>query len=110
VLTEFSIKAITEGIDAVGDVTIRIEEEGTGNGTGHARRNSLGDHRKQTYTGHGVHTDILVAAAHAYMGALNKLLAARQARVRVQASAYTERNTPAHAVDLFGNSTLGRGA
>ena len=31
-LTEFSIKAVTEGIDAVGEVTIRIEPTSGGNG------------------------------------------------------------------------------
>jgi 2-isopropylmalate synthase len=58
-LTEFSVKAITEGIDAIGEVTIRIESEG------------------RTYTGRGAATDIIVASAKAYMNALNRLLAAR---------------------------------
>jgi 2-isopropylmalate synthase len=110
VLTEFSIKAITEGIDAVGDVTIRIEEEGASNGNGDA---AGGDRsydpapRSKTYTGHGVHTDIIVAAGIAYMGALNKLIAARQERMRQKAARYTQSNQPADAVDLFGNSAFG---
>jgi len=58
-LTEFSIKAITEGIDAIGEVTIRIESEG------------------KVYTGRGASTDIIVASAKAYMNALNRLLAAK---------------------------------
>jgi len=58
-LTEFSVRAITEGIDAIGEVTIRIESEG------------------QTYTGRGASTDIIVSSAKAYMNALNRLLAAR---------------------------------
>ncbi len=112
VLTEFSIKAITEGIDAVGDVTIRIEEEGTGNADGNAGdRDAYGDsgaQRSRTYTGHGIHTDIIVAAAIAYMGALNKLIAARQERLRTRSSTYTQSNAPAYAMDWFGNSTHGR--
>ncbi len=111
VLTEFSIKAITEGIDAVGEVTIRIEEEGNGNGNGHDHPGGDPDRREsraRTYTGHGVHTDIIVAAAFAYMGALNKLIAARQERMRRKAASYTEANTPAFAMDLFGNSAWGR--
>ncbi len=112
VLTEFSIKAITEGIDAVGDVTIRIEEEGTGNGDGSSgNRDASGDsvtRRARTYTGHGIHTDIVVAAAIAYMGALNKLIAARQERLRTQSNTYTKSNTPAYSMDWFGNSTHGR--
>jgi len=58
-LIEFSIKAITEGIDAIGEVTIRIESEG------------------RVYTGRGASTDIIVASAKAYMNALNRLLAAK---------------------------------
>ena len=55
-LTEFTIKSITEGIDAIGEVLIRIESEGV------------------TYTGRGASTDILVATAKAYINALNRLL------------------------------------
>lgn len=58
-LTEFSVKSVTEGIDAIGEVTIRIESEG------------------KTYTGRGASTDIIVASAKAYMNALNRLLAMR---------------------------------
>jgi 2-isopropylmalate synthase len=108
VLTEFSIKAITEGIDAVGDVTIRIEEEQSNGNSGGTGGSGNGDRRTRTYTGHGVHTDIIVAAALAYMGALNKLIAARQDRMRQQAASYTQNNTPGYAMDWFGNSTHGR--
>jgi 2-isopropylmalate synthase len=60
-LTEFTVKSVTEGIDALGEVLIRIESEGV------------------TYTGRGADTDIIVASAKAYINALNRLLAARQA-------------------------------
>jgi 2-isopropylmalate synthase len=60
-LTEFTVKSVTEGIDAIGEVLIRIESEGI------------------TYTGRGADTDIIVASAKAYMNALNRLLAARKA-------------------------------
>ena len=56
-LTEYSVKAITEGIDAQGSVTIRIEQDG------------------KVYVGRGSDTDIIVASAKAYMHALNRLLA-----------------------------------
>jgi len=59
VLTEFSVKSVTEGIDAIGEVLIRIESEGV------------------TYTGRGADTDIIVASAKAYMNALNRLLAVK---------------------------------
>jgi 2-isopropylmalate synthase len=60
-LTEFTVKSVTEGIDAMGQVLIRIESEG------------------RTYSGRGTDTDIIVASAKAYMNALNRLLAARKA-------------------------------
>ncbi|MEX2431451.1 MAG: 2-isopropylmalate synthase, partial [Dehalococcoidia bacterium] len=56
-LTEFSVNSVTEGIDAVGEVFIRIEQDG------------------RSYTGRGADTDIIVASAKAYMNALNRLLA-----------------------------------
>jgi 2-isopropylmalate synthase len=59
-LTEFTVKSVTEGIDAIGEVLIRIESEGI------------------TYTGRGADTDIIVASAKAYMNALNRLLASKQ--------------------------------
>ena len=60
-LTEFSVKSVTEGIDAIGEVLIRIESDGV------------------TYTGRGADTDIIVASAKAYTNALNRLLAAKRA-------------------------------
>jgi len=59
-LTEFTVKSVTEGIDAIGEVLIRIESEGI------------------TYTGRGADTDIIVASAKAYMNALNRLLATKK--------------------------------
>jgi 2-isopropylmalate synthase len=61
-LTEFTVKSVTEGIDAIGEVLIRIESDGV------------------TYTGRGAAMDIIVASAKAYMNALNRLLAAKKAR------------------------------
>lgn len=54
-LNKFEIKAITGGTDALGEVTVILEE------AGHAVR------------GHGSDTDIIVASAKAYINALNKL-------------------------------------
>lgn len=56
-LIEFNIQAVTEGIDALADVTIRVR-----------RGNDI-------YTGRGAHTDIVVASGKAYVHALNKLIA-----------------------------------
>jgi 2-isopropylmalate synthase len=73
VLTEFSIKAVTEGIDAVGEVTIRIEPTGPAGHNGNGHDTPTGP-RARTYSGHGADTDILVASAKAYVSALNKML------------------------------------
>jgi 2-isopropylmalate synthase len=62
-LTEFTVKSITEGIDAIGEVLIRVESEGV------------------TYTGRGVSTDIIVASAKAYMNALNRLLSVKKGEI-----------------------------
>ena len=63
-LTEFTVKSVTEGIDAIGEVLIRIESEGI------------------TYTGRGASTDIIVASAKAYINALNRLLTAKKGGVK----------------------------
>lgn len=68
-LIEFSIQAVTEGIDAVGRVTIRIEADVPVNND---------QSRRRIYSGRGADTDIIVAAAKAYISALNKLLGARR--------------------------------
>ena len=77
-LTEFSIKAVTEGIDAVGEVTVRIEAEATEhNGL---PINPQTGKKTLVFSGHGASTDIIVASGRAYMNALNKLLAIRQSK------------------------------
>jgi 2-isopropylmalate synthase len=75
-LTEFSIKAVTEGIDAVGEVTIRIQPHNGENNKG-AFNPQTGAAYARTFSGHGASTDIIVASARAYISALNKMLAAR---------------------------------
>ncbi|MSP21519.1 MAG: 2-isopropylmalate synthase [Dehalococcoidia bacterium] len=57
-LTEFSVKSVTEGIDAQGEVTIRIEADGG------------------SFVGRAADTDILVASARAYVHALNRFVQA----------------------------------
>ena len=64
-LEEFAIQAITAGIDAVGEVTVRLRHDGN------------------LCLGHGADTDIIVAAAKAYVHALNRVLATRSHPPRV---------------------------
>ena len=56
-LMEFSVKSVTEGIDAMGEVTIRLRRNGS------------------LYSGHSADTDVVVAAAQAFINALNRLVA-----------------------------------
>lgn len=75
-LVEFSIHAITEGIDALGEVTVRIRGS-NGKQMLHAHK----EHQKpRTYGGYGADTDIIVASVKAYMSALNKLLVANETK------------------------------
>jgi 2-isopropylmalate synthase len=54
-LRKFEVKSITGGTDALGEVTVTVEQEG------------------RVVRGNGANTDIIVAAAKAYIDALNKL-------------------------------------
>ncbi len=71
-LVEFLVQAVTEGMDANGDVTIRIEVPAS---RGYSQT-AQGRARRRLYSGRGVDTDIIVASAKAYMQAINKLIAA----------------------------------
>lgn len=54
-LIEFSVQSVTAGIDAIGEVTIRLRYQG------------------RVFSGHAANTDIIVASAQAYINALNRL-------------------------------------
>jgi 2-isopropylmalate synthase len=56
-LSEFSVKAITRGIDAIGEVTVRITAEDG-----------------KVYTGRGADNDIVVSSAKAYVNAINRMI------------------------------------
>ena len=71
-LLEFSVHAVTEGIDAQGEVTLRIQDE---KGAPTPSPQSRLD-KPRTYSGYGADTDIVVASVKAYLSALNKLLSA----------------------------------
>jgi 2-isopropylmalate synthase len=73
-LVEFNINAVTEGIDALGEVTVRLQAD---NGSISQRTSPQnGQVRIRTFGGYGADTDIIVASAKAYLAALNKLLIA----------------------------------
>ncbi len=65
-LKAYIVKAITGGTDAQGEVSVRIEENG------------------EMVTGHGSNTDVIVASAHAYLNALNKLTSLMERHARAE--------------------------
>lgn len=58
VLIEYSVHSVTQGIDALGEVTVRIEAN------------------DKSFGGYGADSDIVVSSVKAYLAALNRLLAA----------------------------------
>ena len=72
-LLEFNVHAITEGIDALGEVTVRIQ-----GANGHTTMDAQSEaYYPRVYGGHGADTDIIVASAKAYINAINKLIIAQ---------------------------------
>jgi 2-isopropylmalate synthase len=61
-LDAYLVKGITGGTDALGEVTVKVEEAG------------------KKVAGHGADTDIIIASARAYVNALNKLEYWKQGR------------------------------
>lgn len=71
-LLEFAVRSVTEGIDAQGEVTVRVQGPESER-TQHAQR---AIQQQRSFGGYGADTDIIVASVKAYLSALNKLLAA----------------------------------
>lgn len=73
-LIEFSVQSVTKGIDAMGEVTIRLR------------------HQERVYSGHAANTDIIVASAQAYLNALNRLYVSWQGEQRQPAIAQASKD------------------
>lgn len=106
-LLEFSVQAMTGGVDAVGKVLVRIQGEVPLGDTGRTEA--------RVFLGRGADTDILVASAKAYLFALNRLLAAQRASQRRQSMTQEVRKMveemharygTAHTGDFMGWSAL----
>jgi len=102
-LTGFSVKSITDGTNALGEVTIKIQPSedgdmgrrsvkglkmagGAAGGEEEEEEEDLGgskNPRKPTYSGTAADKDIIVASAFAYVQALNRLLAADEHKSRI---------------------------
>jgi len=57
-LIEYTVQSVTAGIDALGEVTVRLRHDG------------------RIFSGHAANTDVIVASAHAYINAINRLYGA----------------------------------
>ncbi len=69
-LVEFHVHAVTEGIDAIANVTIRVE---MGNG----------ESKKRIFSGRSADTDTLVASGKAYLAAVNRGLQRDKSAVKM---------------------------
>ena len=69
-LTEFTIQSVTEGIDSVGNVLVRIQPEG--NEEEILTNPQTGELTARQFSGQGADADIIVASARAYLGAINR--------------------------------------
>jgi 2-isopropylmalate synthase len=66
VLEDYSVKSITGGTDALGEVTVRIRDD------------------DRVYIGRGASLDIIEASAKAYMQAINKMVFYRKERNKAE--------------------------
>ncbi|UCF48440.1 MAG: 2-isopropylmalate synthase [Myxococcales bacterium] len=76
-LLEYTVQSVTEGIDALGEVSVRVSPH-----EGEAPPDKINpqyEHsRARVFHGHGAHTDVIVASAKAYLAAINRILALRE--------------------------------
>ena len=56
-MVDFNVHSVTEGLDSIGEVVIRVDQEG------------------KVFVGRGASTDIIIASAKAYLSAVNRLIA-----------------------------------
>jgi 2-isopropylmalate synthase len=106
-LLEYAVQAMTQGVDAVGKVTVRIQ--------GEVSALDGNQSEKRVCLGRGADTDVIVASAKAYLFALNRLLAAQLAGrrrhavtedVRRELEAMRVRYGTAHRGDFEGWSAM----
>ncbi|HVS66455.1 MAG TPA: 2-isopropylmalate synthase [Thermoanaerobaculia bacterium] len=85
ILLEYNVHSVTEGIDALGEVTVRI---------------AAGGDKSRVFGGYGADTDVIVASAKAYVAAINRMLAAlgtKYTRAEGEASTIHDRSLHEHA-------------
>jgi 2-isopropylmalate synthase len=78
-LLEYTVQSVTEGIDALGEVSVRVSPE-DGDRSPDKINPQYQHSRARVFHGHGAHTDVIVASAKAYIAAINRILAIREAQ------------------------------
>lgn len=76
-LLEYTVQSVTEGIDALGEVSVRVqpEEDDTAGDKMNPQNEKT---RARVFHGHGAHTDVIVASAKAYIAAINRILGVKE--------------------------------
>jgi 2-isopropylmalate synthase len=91
-LLEYQVHSVTEGIDALGEVSVRVRPSNAA--LNRAPSAQSDDPRPRVVHGHGADTDIVVASAKAYLAALNRVLDDVAVVVPVSAPSRTSRELP----------------
>ena len=74
-LVDYSVRSVTEGIDALAEVSVRVVSNDNGTVRPlHPQHEASPE--ASTWRGHGADTDIVVASVKAYLAALNRMVAA----------------------------------
>ncbi|CAI5704914.1 unnamed protein product [Peronospora effusa] len=79
-LNDFSVDSVTDGTYALGEVTVRVQEEKEEEEKTEDEKHvnaQTGVTRDRQFVGHGANTDILVASATAYVNAVNRMMASQ---------------------------------
>ena len=79
-LLEYTVQSVTEGIDALGEVSVRVAPDEQGDAEPDKINPQYAHSRARVFHGHGAHTDVIVASAKAYLAAINRILAIREAK------------------------------
>jgi 2-isopropylmalate synthase len=76
-LLEYTVQSVTEGIDALGEVNVRVSPR-DGDAPPDKINPQYEHSRPRVFHGHGAHTDVIVASAKAYLAAINRILALKK--------------------------------
>ncbi|KAF3457951.1 hypothetical protein FNV43_RR02613 [Rhamnella rubrinervis] len=88
-LLEYSMNAVTEGIDAIATTRVLIRAE-----NGHTSTHALtGESVQRTFSGIGAGMDVVVSSVKAYIGAVNKMLGFKERSTTLSQISVTEERT-----------------